>query len=112
MKKILSLSLLACLPLCGCPPVIVETNSPPPPVAEVQVSAAPVDVEYYYVGGTYYYWHPGYNHWVVYHGVPDHRYVVHRYDHLPDHPEHREVQRTEHRQAKAEHREEDHNENR
>jgi hypothetical protein len=110
MKKILSLSLLACLPLCGCPPVIVETNGPP---AAVEVDAAPApDVEYYYVGGVYYYWHPGYNHWEVYHGVPDRRYVTHRMDRLPDRPARREVRRTEHREVHDEHRDDDTSEHR
>ncbi|HEX4343070.1 MAG TPA: hypothetical protein VH255_06750 [Verrucomicrobiae bacterium] len=122
MKKLSTFAaLVALLSLTGCivaqpqpqqayyapQPVVVQPQpvyAPAPVVVEApqvevvtEVEVTPIVVnEYYFVGGHYYYWHPGYNRYVVLRGEPPSGHRILHEDHLAPrdrqgnpHPEYR-----------------------
>ena len=89
--KVLTASVFASVALSGCalsfssgepPPAMVEEPAPDVEiVAETDVPFVAVD-EYYFVGGRYYYWHPGVGRYVILRGEPPYGHRILRMEHL------------------------------
>jgi hypothetical protein len=82
------------------PPPVEAQADVQPSNAVIETDVAPVEVdEFFFVGGYYYYWHPGYGRYVRLRGEPP---LGHRISHLDRLPEKHPANRPNHAQKKKE----------